>query len=221
MKKLLSLIASAVIAVSSVIGVCAVDVADVDLAVSDARDAKVDGGNRQQSCEFEYKVFDASRMTEDSEVIVSYEVVDAADSKKDENKVELVAQKYEDDKDAKKAWAIVNAVSDDGKQATFKYADIKESFKSQSGSDNMALIDKLFVEAASNATIKCTGVKVTKCVPDGKHAKDGKVSMIWVIVGIVAGAAIVITVVMIILNKKSEETFDVSTGEFVSKKKIK
>lgn len=201
--------------------------------VNGASEAKVDNGNRQQSFTVEFTVFDPTRLTKDSVVEVTYDITDDKGGKGD--KVELVAQKYPDEQrkeykgksgtnpkaDSTGAvWQIVKADSDDGKgNATFTYDSIVKAF----GTDDFTTFDKFNVEAASESTIKCTGFKITNVKPEseGTHPKiSSGIAWYWIVIAVAAAVIIVIVIVFVILNKKSDKAFDVSTGEFIDKKNV-
>ena len=233
-KKFLTTFLTAAIAATSVfsMSVFAEGTEDFTASSSDISksvDAKVDNGNREQSFSIEFTAFDPTRMTKDSEIVVTYDVV--KDAGKSGDKVELVAQKYPDEQrkdykgksgkvDGDALWKIVKADSDDGKgTATFKYDSIVKSF----GTDDFTVLDKLNVEAASESTIKCTGFKVTKVLPEkkGTHPKaDSGFAWYWIVIAAVVGVAICVAIVMLILNKKSDKAFDVTTGRYIDKKKV-
>ena len=227
---------AAVTAAVSAFAVCASAAENYTAQVTGATEAKVDGGDRQQSYTVEFTQFDPTRMTKDSIVEVTYEIVEADKSAKGD-KVELVAQRYSDN-DRKKykgksgetpstakpdgaIWKIVKADKDNGKgKATFSFSSIADAF----GSEDFTNLDKLNVEAASSATIKCTGFTVTnvKSEKEGTHPSSSNgIEWYWIVVAVAAAVIIVIIIVFVILNKKSDKAFDVSTGEFVDKKKMK
>lgn len=217
---------------SSAIAVSAEEpLSNVAIHLGDAKEARVEeNGNRQQSVSLSYEQFDASRLTKDSEIIITYEITAADKSvKSGSNHVELVVQSWENPDTPKKdstggVWEIVDAKSDDGKTAVFTYDDIVEAY----GTDDFTLISKLNVEAASASTIKCTGFSATNCLVKGSRviaesddSSKGESNILWIIVGIISGVVLCIAVVFIILNKKSNKAFDVTTGEYVSKKTVK
>lgn len=226
LKKVLTSAFAAMLALTSAVTVFAAEEFTGD--TSKAVDAKVDGTNRQQSYTVEFTEFDPTRMTKDSEVIVTYDIVEGTS---DGDYVELVAQKYPDEqrKDYKgesgkvngdALWQIVKADSDDGKgTATFKYSSIVSAF----GYDDFTVLDKFNVEAASSATIKCTGFKVTNVLPEseGKHPKISEgFAWYWIVIAAVAAIILVVVIVFVILNKKSDKAFDITTGEYIDKKKV-
>lgn len=236
-KKFLTAFLTAALAVTSVFSMTAFAADDYTAKVDNAKEVKVGkDGNRPQSYTIEFTKFDPTRMNKDSVIEVTYDVV--SDGKKSGNKVELVAQRYPDEQradykgkkgsapstanDDGSVWAIVDADSDDGKgKATFSYDSIVKAF----GSDDFGNIDKFNVEVTSgtDATIKCTGFKVTnvKAEKEGTHPKaDAGFAWYWIVIAAVVGVAICVAIVMLILNKKSDKAFDVTTGKYIDKKKV-
>lgn len=228
--KLKKIFTSAVAALAASAIMCVNAFAAGDTYTDEVKGAK-DATNRQQSYSVEFSSFDPTRMTKDSEVIVSYEIVKGQTVSGEDN-VELVAQKYPDEQrkdykgksakvDGDDLWKIVKADSDDGKgQATFSYDSIVKAF----GYSDFTVLDKLNVEAASEkTTIKCTGFKVTNVKPEkeGTHPKvETGFAWYWIVAAVVAAVIVVVIIVFVILNKKSDKAFDINTGEYIDKKKV-
>lgn len=223
-KKVSAVLLASAVALTTLISAAAAE--PFTAKVENAINAK----NSEQSWSIEFTEFDATRMTKDSVITVTYEVVE---DKGGDKKVELVAQKYPDEQrkdykgDSAKVksgedalWKIVEADTDDGKgKATFKYSSIVSAF----GYDDFTILDKINVEAASESTIKCTGFQVSNVLSekDGKHPTvNSGIAWYWIVIAVVAAVGVVIAIVFIILNKKSDKAFDVTTGEYIDKKKV-
>lgn len=234
MKKLITIIVSAALAItaaiSSTFSVFAEDLSDVTVDVSSAKSATIKDGNRQQSIKVAFDKFDTTRLTDKSEVIVDFTIESPASNKKATNQyVEFVVQSWEKPDTSKadssgSVWEIVQASSCTNSQAVFKYDDIVKAY----GTKDFNKLSAIYVEAASTAKIKCTGLKFTNCLKNGTHKSDatqsnssGKSNMLFIVIGIVSGIALAVGILMLILNKKSSKAFDVSSGEFVDKKKAK
>lgn len=232
MKKFITVIAAAVMALTSAIGsafsVSAEDLSDVTIDVSSAKPAVVDAGNRQQSVKISFDQFDTTRLTDQSEIIVDFRIDEKGNDDADSNPVELVVQSWEGAKTPKSdsqgnIWQIVKASSCTDSQAVFKYSDMVDAY----GSSDFNLMSAIYVEAGSSSTITATGMKATNCLAKGTHKEDATNpsksggNMLFIIIGIVSGVVGCIAVVFLILSKKSDKAFDVATGEYISKKKVK
>ena len=232
-KRIIAAFLTAAVAATSLFSISAAAAENYTADVKNAKEAKVDDGNRQQSYTLEFTEFDPTRMTMDSVITVKYEITD---KKGKGDRVELVAQRYPDEqrKDYKgktgatpdtaggdgSVWKIVKADSDDGKgTATFKYDSIVSAF----GTNDFTNLDKINVEAASEATIKCTGLTITnvKGEKEGTHPTlDKGVAWYWIVIAAAAGVIVVIVVLFIVLGRKSSKAFDVTTGQYIDKKKV-
>ncbi len=226
MKKIISTIASfalaAVVAVGTAVSTFAAG--DVDVDTSEA--IAVTGWS--SSLKVDFKAFDMSRLTKDSEIIVSYEVKDkksGEDLEKAEVEypVELVIQSWESPDTAMansngEVWARVTPKEFDDKSATFTYDAIVSAY----GTNNFDLISAINITGTDIAEIKCTGIKVTNANDKGNHkvdaTQDDGGKPVFLIIGIAAGIILAIAIIWFILGKKSSTDFDVSTGRFVSKK---
>lgn len=231
MKKIISKIAATFMAVglslASALSVYAADTSDVELDTSEA----VSINNWGTSVKYQYDVFDTTRMTKDSKIKVEFTVDNDIEVKT--APIELVFQSWEYP-DTSVAltdgtvWAKVQANTYDDKSAEFKYTDIVAAY----GSDNFEKVSCICFTATDSAKITVTKVTVTDCIEKGSHyvdeeavkeeaKKETKNNMTFTIIGIVAGVIIAIVVVVLIMNKKSSSAYDVSSGEFVSKKDTK
>jgi hypothetical protein len=231
MKKIISKIASAVMAAGLLLGsafsVYAEDVSDVELDTSEA----VSIGSWGTSVKYQYDAFDTTRMTKDSKILVEFSV--DGDTEINSAPIELVFQSWEyPDTDKAAAdgtvWAKVSADTYDDHSAEFKYTDIVASY----GSNNFEKVSCICFTATDAAKITVTKVTVTNCIETGSHyvdeeaakeeAKEAtKNNMTFTIIGIVAGIVLAVVIVVLIMNKKSSSAYDVSSGEFVSKKDTK
>lgn len=182
--------------------------------------------------------FDATRMTESSVITVSYEIIEQKEGGT-AYPVELIFQSwsYPDTPMAAAdggVWAKVAPAEIGENTESFNYADIVAAY----GTDNFEKVDCVLFGSTDSAKMKVTGVTVTNCTDEGHHwidpsileaeenrakeqAEAKKKNIIFIIVGIVAGIAVAVGVIWLIISKKSSEAFDVSTGEFVDKKDAK
>ncbi len=227
MKKLFDFLAAAavasVMAVSASITAFADDekLSDVEIDVSSAVVAKA----WAQSLKVDSTVFDASRMTEDSVVKITYTCDKAVEDAGTDYPVELVVQSWENPDtpmvDAQGGvWAKVAPAKYDDKSATYRYSDIVKAY----GTDDLKEVNCMLVGATDKAEITCTGMTVTNCKEKGNHVypeeeKEG-VNPVFIIIGVVAGIIIAVVVIVVIMNKKSSEAFDVASGKFVDKKDL-
>lgn len=227
MKKFISRIAAAITAVglSLTTAICAfaADTSDVELDVSEA----VSIDNWGTSVKYQYDVFDTTRMTKDSKIKVEFRVDN--DAEISTAPVELVFQSWEypDTSIAQPdgtVWAKVQPYTYDDKSAEFKYTDIVAAY----GSDNFEKVSCICFTATASAKITVTKVTVTDCVEKGTHYVDEeqvkeetKHNMTFIIIGIAAGIILAVVIIILIMNKKSSSAYDVSSGEFVSKKETK
>ncbi|MBR1764263.1 MAG: hypothetical protein IJ746_02610 [Ruminococcus sp.] len=237
------------------------EVADSTTPVSiDASSAK-ESTNWGQSLTAEYTVFDASRMTTSSKVIVNFET-DAEDL--ETSPLELILQSWEDPdtpmNDGGKVWAKVAPAELGEGYAVFNYVDMIEAY----GTADFTKLSAINVGDTGTAMIKCTGMYITNCKPDGNHyvaeeesdsseeeaesvegskaettttkaaaapaeetttastADSGSSSsgsnIIFIVIGVVAGIVLAVAALFIILGRKSKESYDVESHQFVKKK---
>lgn len=229
MKRFVSAILSAVMAaaalISSALPVYAddsskVETEDVTIDVSSASQCDYWG----QSFTLEQAVFNASRMTKDSKIIVTYtsdEIVETAGNKYN---AELVFQSWDNTTSPNaqegNIWAKIAPIEYDDTSATYDYESIATAY----GTNDFSEVYNIILGSTDRAKITCTGMTITN-VKTEKYVeaeeKAGKTSPIIIIAAVVAGIVIAVVVIVIIMNKKSSEAFDVSTGEFISKKDVK
>lgn len=181
--------------------------------------------------------FDATRMTDDSVIKVSYDVLEVHDGEDVDTTgypVELIFQSWSSpDTPMANAdgsvWAKVapSNVNEYNNTAEFTYADIAEAY----GSDNFEKVDCILFGSTNDAKILVTGASVTNCADIGDHWVDPSVSeqqqaerkksITGILVGAIAGVAVAVGVIWMILSSRSAQAFDVATGEFVDKRIIK
>ena len=198
--------------------------------------------NWAQSAKFTYSPedpnapagFDATRMTEDSVVRVSYELIEVHELPEGEATgypVELVFQSWSDpdtpltDSDGR-VWATVAPSSiDEGNNIEyFKYSDIAKAY----GTNDFGKVDRMLFSSTNDAKMKVTSVTVTECKETGDHwvasagAEAEKASRDRSLAVIVGGTALILAMIMgiiwFILGKKTGEAFDLATGEFIDKR---
>jgi len=220
---------------------------DVTLDCSDA----IESENWTQSVKFGYnredpngaKNFDATRMTPDSVIKVTYDIVEDHfdETTATGYPVELIFQSwsYPDSPLAGSdggLWAKVAPATVDAASNTeeFAYADIVAAY----GSDNFEKVDCVLFGSTNDAKILVTGVTITNCKDEGNHWVDPSIAqaaeeaekkekantkknIIGIVVGIAAGVIVAVGVLWFIISSKSREAFDVTTGEFVDKKDAK
>ena len=241
------------------------DVKDSTTPVALDVSAAKESSNWSQSVSVDFNVFDASRMTTSSKVIVNFECDEA---EPESSPVELIIQSWEDpDTTANvegKVWAKV-APADFGEDwAVFNYVDMIEAY----GSADFSKVSAINVGDTGISTIKCTGMYVTGCKLVGSHvipeeedasSESGEASaaeepaevsspettttaaaapapeettaasaaesssssgsnIIFIVIGVVAGIVLAVAVLFIILGRKSKESYDVESHQFVKKK---
>ena len=198
--------------------------------------------NWAQSAKFTYSPedpnaptgFDATRMTEDSVVRVSYELIEVHELPEGEATgypVELVFQSWSDpdtpltDSDGR-VWATVAPSSiDEGNNIEyFKYSDIAKAY----GTNDFGKVDRMLFSSTNDAKMKVTSVTVTECKETGDHwvasagAEAERASRDRSLAVIVGGTALILAMIMGIiwfrLGKKTGEAFDLATGEFIDKR---
>ncbi len=214
---------------------------DVVLDCSEA----IESDNWSQSVKFGYnsddpngaKNFDATRMTADSVIKVSYDIVE--DHGLDETQatgypVELIFQSWSNPDTPVVGsdggvWAKVAPAKIDTENNTeeFNYADIVEAY----GTDNFEKVDCVLFGSTNDAKILVKEVSVTNCKDKGDHWIDPSIAeqekaatkknIVGIVIGIVAGVAVAVGVIWFIISRKSREAFDVTTGEFVDKRDAK
>lgn len=259
MKKIFaSIFLSAAVLVSGAFSITAsaADVKDVKIDCKDAKDASGWG----KSLSIPKDTFDIARITEDTQVVVTFEYKDPTQAEDaTTSPIGLALQSFSDPENALAddkgaVWAEVKPTTYDESSAIFYYQDILRAYTSK----DFGKIDYVHIIAPSSAVVKCNSVTITACndkAPEtttttttavaesvaeettaaqttteavqttvqnetASSSDSGNSSPIFLIIGIVSGIALAVAVIIIIMNKKSSKAFDVSTGEFVSKKKL-
>lgn len=213
--------------------------------------AAIESDNWSQSIQFVYnnkdpsdpKGFDATRMTENSVITVTYDILETYEVEGPTGfPVELIFQSwsYPDtpmmNENTGGVWAKVVPAEVDtvNNVETFNYADIVAAY----GSDNFEKVDSVLFGSTNDAKIKVNSVTISNCKDEGCHWVDPSIAeqekeaqekekeakkknIAGIIIGIVAGIAVAVGVIWFIISSKSREAFDVSTGEFVDKKSAK
>lgn len=196
-----------------------VETEDVEINVSGASAAD----NWGQSLSVEQSTFNAKYMTEDSKIIVTYECTDINKNSGNAYPAELIFQSWENttspnaDADGN-IWAKVAPVEFDDTTATYDYESIAEAY----GTNDFSQVMNIHIGATDRAKVTCTSMKVTNCKTEkfvkAEEKKAKGTNPIIIVAAVIAGIAIAVVVIVIIMNKKSSEAFDVSKGEFISKK---
>ena len=235
--KVMAVLMAAGIMAAQAISVSADATADVELDCSGA----IESDNWSQSAKFGYNSedpvndltsFDATRLTKDSVITVSYDVIETYEPSDPTGfPVELILQSWSSP-DTPMAtgdgsvWAkVVPAnVDTDYNIETFNYADIVEAY----GSDNFEKVDCVLFGSTNDAKILVKSIKISNCAETGSHWVDPSIAeeakaatkknVTGIVIGIVAGIAVAVGVIWFIISRKSREAFDITTGEFVDKK---
>ncbi|MBQ8965457.1 hypothetical protein [Ruminococcus sp.] len=240
MKNVIGKIAAALMAAGIMAAQAVTVCADSDVTL-DCTSA-IESDNWSQSVKFGYNSedpadtasFDATRMTENSVIKVSYDIIE--DHQLDETQatgypVELIFQSWSNPDTPMVGtdggvWAKVAPAKIDTENNTeeFNYADIVAAY----GSDNFEKVDCVLFGSTNDAKILVKSATVTNCKDEGSHWVDPSIAeqekaatkknIVGIVVGIVAGIAVAVGVIWFIISRKSREAFDVTTGEFVDKK---
>ena len=255
--KVFGKITTAVMAAAIMAGQAITAFADSDVKLDCAN--AVESSGWTQSVEFRYnnddpddlKGFDATRMTDQSVITVSYDILETYETDGSTGfPVELIFQSWSYPEDTSMVntatgavWAKVAPVEVDEENNTesFNYEDIVAAY----GTSNFEKVDAILFGSTNDAKIKITAVTITNCKDEGHHWVDPAIAeqakaqqekekeaqekvkaaeqknIIGIIIGIVAGVAVAVGVIWFIISSKSREAFDVSTGEFVDKKDAK
>jgi hypothetical protein len=240
MKKFLSAAMSAIIACASIFS-CTLtafaedaETEDVTIDCSSAEAAS----NWTQSLTIEQGDFNATRLTKDSKIVVTFNSEDVNEKSGNKYSAELIFQSWENTTTSVAqdgaVWAKIAPVEFDETTATYDFESIATAY----GTDDFSQVYKIMVGATDRAKITVTGVKITNCKTKTygkrtyiynkkggqlteKEEKDSKgTNPIIIVIAVIAGIAIAVVVIVIIMNKKSSEAFDVSTGKFVDKKNL-
>lgn len=196
-----------------------IETEDVEVNVSGASAAD----NWGQSLSIEQSTFNAKYLTENSKIIITYECTDVNESAGSEYPAEIIFQSWDNttspnaDTDGN-VWAKIAPAEFDDTTATYNYESIAEAY----GTDDFSQVMTIHVGATDKAKVTCTSMKVTNCKTEkfvkAEEKKAKGTSPVVIIAAVVAGIVVTVVVIVIIMNKKSSEAFDVSKGEFISKK---
>lgn len=218
----------------------AAEIDEISLDCSEAKEA----GNWETSISFDYNEFDTTRLTERSQIIVDYEIIEKSSRNKPTGyPCELIVQSWEGS-DAPgnndgNVWARITPYRSDDNKAVFRYKNIIEHTDngdgtfSGYGTDDLSKVSAINFGATSDAKLKVTGIKITNVLPESesnhrtepavKNIKEKQTgpSYIRIIIGIGAGILIALAILIFIMNGKASQTFDTSTGQFISKKEAR
>ena len=224
MKKFLSAAMSAIIACASIFS-CTLtafaedaETEDVTIDCSSAEAAS----NWTQSLTIEQGDFNATRLTKDSKIVVTFNSEDVNEKSGNKYSAELIFQSWENTTTSVAqdgaVWAKIAPVEFDETTATYDFESIATAY----GTDDFSQVYKIMVGATDRAKITVTGVKITNCKTKTYAEEKGSkgTNPIIIVIAVIAGIAIAVVVIVIIMNKKSSEAFDVSTGKFVDKKNL-
>lgn len=182
-----------------------IETEDVTVDASGASAAE----NWAQSLSIEQSVFNAELLTENLQIIVTYNCEDINENSPNKYPAELIFQSWENstspkaDKDGA-VWAKIAPAEFDDTTGTYNFKDIAEAY----GTDDFSQVYNIHIGATDRAKVTCTGMKITNCKTQ-TYLKSEKKS---------SGTNLV--VIIIITSKKSSKAFDLRTGEFIDKKKL-
>ena len=226
MKKFLSAAMSAIIACASIFS-CTLtafaenaETEDVTIDCSSATTCS----NWEQSITVDQATFNATRLTKDSEIIVTFKSEEINEKAGNKYNAELIFQSWDNTTTSAAqdgaVWAKIAPVKFDDSSATYDFESIATAY----GTDDFSQVYNIIIGATDRAKITVTGITVTNCKTKTyaeKEEKDSKgTNPIIIVIAVIAGIAIAVVVIVIIMNKKSSEAFDVSTGKFVDKKNL-
>ncbi len=258
-KRIVSFAAAAVMAVSMCICASA-DTSNVEIDCSDAKKAS----NFGKSLAISSETFALGRITENSQIVMTYEILEQKDEDLSKSLVSLSIQAlsdpdnpFADEKGG--VWVDVQPKNYDETSATFYYEDIFKAY----GSKDFSKVSHIYVTAPTTAIIKVNSIIITDCndsvpetttttsepepVPEEDtttttaettitvaettaapaestaqaSTESTSSNILFVVIGVVAGVALAVAIIFIIISKKSDKAFDTTTGKFIDKKKMK
>lgn len=179
MKKFLSAAMSAIIACASIFS-CTLtafaedaETEDVTIDCSSAEAAS----NWTQSLTIEQGDFNATRLTKDSKIVVTFNSEDVNEKSGNKYSAELIFQSWENTTTSVAqdgaVWAKIAPVEFDETTATYDFESIATAY----GTDDFSQVYKIMVGATDRAKITVTGVKITNCKTKTyaeKEEKDSK-----------------------------------------------
>ena len=145
------------VAVVSLCAFAATETEDVELGMASARKTN---GKWGQSVEYTRSVFDCSRITSDSEVLVEFELFEEWDG---DSPIEFVLHDFVGAEN--EIWAPVFPEEYTDTSAVFTYQELVDGF----GGGNLADVDKIYV-GDCGVVMKVTKLTITNCVKDENAA---------------------------------------------------
>ncbi|MCR5143179.1 MAG: hypothetical protein K6C68_11760 [Ruminococcus sp.] len=244
MKKIVTGFAAALMSLSMMLtnftAVAASDVSDVEIDCSGAKEVK----SWNTSMSISSDEFDATRLTEDSVLKIEYEITEKIENDYSTGyPVECIFQSWEGTdapgNEDGNIWAKIAPSKFDDTSAEYTYKDITTYVELDDGSfmgygtTDFSRVSCILFGATADASIIIKKATFTNCLPEseGKHWVDPetvkkekeqeKKSNMKLVIGIGVGILIAAAAVFFLLSHKSKKAFDVTTGQYVDKKKIK
>ena len=166
--------------------------------------------------------YDPTKITSDSQVIVTYSCDYTAENRTTAP-VELIVQSwsYPDTPMANatgSVWAKVAPVEYDDEHAVFNYADMVTAY----GTADFSGVDSLNIGATNDVNLTLKSCTITNCgddmyieMTDAQRAEAYKNALIIVLASALALIIIIIVVFMIILKRKTSYAYDPTLGKYV------
>lgn len=222
-KKAISIICAAAVTVGST-AVYAADTIDISFDCS-----QVPVLEPWVSTSFSMEHYDPTKISLDSEVIVtySYTYIDDGQDYSGECPIELIVQSwsYPDTPMANASggvWAKVAPFEWDDTTAKFSMDDMIAAY----GTSDFSGVDSINIGATASANLTVTSFTITNCsddiyieMTDAERAEAYKNALIIVLASALAVIIIIIVVFMIILKRKTGYAYDAATGEYVKMQK--
>ncbi len=229
-KCLSAVLAAGMLAVNCFTASAASKLETVELDVSQAKVVEKLG----QSIKIDFETFDATRLTDKSEIIFEIEVQDDIDTTSEEDNLkypcslviqswEYAGKKQEGIKNADQdgnIWTIIYPNEYKDNVATFTYNQIVEAY----GSTDFNLLDALYCQSTDRCKILCKSFKITNVKPEseGTHKYDStqktKTSPVVIAIAVVVAIAVQDVIIIMIMNKKASKALDLRTGSYVDLK---
>ena len=258
-KRIVSFAAAAVTAVTMCISASA-ETSNVEIDCSEAKKAS----NFGKSLAISSETFELGRITENSQIVMTYEILEQKEEDLSKSLISLSVQAlsdpdnpFADEKGG--VWVDVQPKNYDETTATFYYEDIFKAY----GSKDFSKVSHIYVTAPTTAIIKVNSMIITDCndsvpetttttaepesVPEEETTttaaetttvaettttqpestaqstteSSSSSNILFVVIGVVAGVALAVAIIFIIISKKSDKAFDTTTGKFIDKKKMK
>ncbi|MCI7767572.1 MAG: hypothetical protein MSJ26_06280 [Oscillospiraceae bacterium] len=166
--------------------------------------------------------YDPTKITEDSQVIVTYSCEYISGST-GSSPVELIVQSWSfpDTPMANSSgsvWAKVAPVEYDDEHAVFNYADMAAAY----GTYDFSGVDSINIGATNGVNLTLKSCTITNCgedmyieMTDAQRAEAYKNALIIVLASALAIIIIIIVVFMIILKRKTSYAYDPTLGKYV------